>query len=409
METEYNITNSLVPNDDAYWLLNHFSSSISGYILYTHHGNGDGGNSASVATSLCSYYNAVMVEQDLVTDVVAALGGTAGQMLFDARGKDEQWLVSNAAAYGLSKEVAIEQREIFYVQLRGYAVLADAIAFYEPGSVRSSVLNYLEPDSPLLGWANGEESSFVGLTSEAGKFMVPADHAHNLAPLSGIVEESLTQVALADYVVPPVETGVHYVTFVLSDGDNVQWLLGEHAPDSQQRWWSNPNRGSMGVGYGLPPSMIDLSPAALRWYYQNATSNDVFMVGPSGSGYIYPSMYPNAELDLHLNRLNDYMERCDLTLVEVIDFGVLEDTTLWDAYASLDGIIYLEYSSHKEHEGKLRWSRGKPILTPRYIVQYLLDPNKKLSTQSTLSLEIHRLRIRIVLSSSTGGVRTWTI
>lgn len=248
---------------------------------------------------------------------------------------------------------------------------ADAIAFYEPGSVRSSVLNYLEADSPLMGWANGDESSFIGLTSETGRFVVPADHAHNLAPLSGIVEGSLTQVALADYVVPPVETGVHYVTFVLSDGDNVQWLLGEHASDSQQKWWSNPNRGATGVGYGLPPSMIDLSPAALKWYYENATSNDVFMVGPSGSGYMYPSKYPNAELDLHLIRLNDYMERCDLNLVEVIDFGVLDDMALWDKYASLDmldGIIYLEYSSHKAHEGKLRWSRGKPIITPRYIV-----------------------------------------
>lgn len=124
METEYGVTNSLVPNDDAYWLLNHFSSSISGYILYRHHGKGDGGNSASVATSLCSYYNAIMVEEDLVAEVVAALpGGASG--LFDATGYDEQWLVNNAATYGLSKEVAIEQREIFYVQLRGYAVLGE--------------------------------------------------------------------------------------------------------------------------------------------------------------------------------------------------------------------------------------------------------------------------------------------
>ena len=67
---------------------------------------------------------------------------------------------------------------------------ADAIAFYEPGSVRSSVLNYLEADSPIMGWANGDESSFIGLTSETGRFVVPADHAHNLAPLSGIVEGS---------------------------------------------------------------------------------------------------------------------------------------------------------------------------------------------------------------------------
>ena len=96
--------------------------------------------------------------------------------------------------------------------------------------------------------------------------------------------------------------------------------------------------------------MIDLAPAALRWYYETATDNDFFIVGPSGSGYMYPSRYPTAELDLHVSRLNEYMGRCDLGIVEILDFNSLENNDLWDKYtaqSNVDGIIYLEYSNHK--------------------------------------------------------------
>ena len=51
--------------------------------------------------------------------------------------------------------------------------------------------------------------------------MITANHAHNLAPLSGIDEMSLDQVVLGNYVVPPEKSGVHYVIFRLSDEGNV--------------------------------------------------------------------------------------------------------------------------------------------------------------------------------------------
>lgn len=179
---------------------------------------------ANVATSLASYYNAIIVEVDLIPSVEAALGWTPGVWeVFDATGLDEAWLIQNHDQ-DLSREVALEQRPEFYVQLRDYAVLANALMFYDPnlsGTLRTSSLRRLDPDSPVLGWSAGDESTFVGLTSDEARFMVPADHAHNLATLSGMTESSLTQIALSGYVIPPTEP-VHYVTFVLSDGDNVQ-------------------------------------------------------------------------------------------------------------------------------------------------------------------------------------------
>lgn len=122
------------------------------------------------------------------------------------------------------------------------------------------------------------------------------------------------------------------------------------------------------MGWAISPSMIDLAPTVAERYYKDATNRDAFVVGPSGGGYMYPSRYPAAELDQHLNTLNDYMGRMDLGLVEVIDFNAFNNAELWDKYTAqpnVDGIVYLEYSNHKALNGAIKWSNGKPIITPR--------------------------------------------
>ncbi|MDR2885221.1 MAG: hypothetical protein LBU95_00370 [Rikenellaceae bacterium] len=86
----------------------------------------------------------------------------------------------------------------------------------------------------------------------------------------------------------PSETGVHYVTFLLSDGDNIAYDLW-----SLQAFYSNTIRGTIPMGYTITPSMYDLAPpVALRWYYDNMTPKDYFVCGPSGSSYVFPSRMP---------------------------------------------------------------------------------------------------------------------
>ena len=61
-------------------------------------------------------------------------------------------------------------------------------------------------------------------------------------------------------------------------------------------------RGGFNMGWALSPSLADLAPSVLRWYFDTASNGfgkDFFVAGPSGVGYLYPSMYPPADLDLH--------------------------------------------------------------------------------------------------------------
>jgi len=75
--------------------------------------------------------------------------------------------------------------------------------------------------------------------------------------------------------------GVHTVAFVMSDGDNIQWLQGGWRSDE---WYGSPDRGAVPIGWTFAPAMESLAPVILDWAKSNATANDTFVAGPSGAG-----------------------------------------------------------------------------------------------------------------------------
>jgi GxGYxYP putative glycoside hydrolase C-terminal domain/GxGYxY sequence motif in domain of unknown function N-terminal len=270
----------------------------------------------------------------------------------------------------LSHALAVEQKPDFANQMRDYATMAGALLFYDGNSAfRRQVVRDLEPDAATMGWGDASqgENSFVAPSSEAGVRTIAADHARNLAPLSGISLDRVSQ--RADGRVPAAEPGTHHVAFLITDGDNIQWMLGDF--QSSERWYASPLRGTLDLGWAVSPSLVDVAPSVLRWYYDNASAGghqDRFVVGPSGGGYLYPSMYPRGELDLHTSRLATAMDRSDLGVVQIIDFESFDDTALWSTYLKrpeIDGLIYLEYSRYDTHKGRIVWARDKPVVSAR--------------------------------------------
>jgi len=344
---------------DPWELVDHFRPVIQGYLLYA-----DGNDSINAATSLAGVEKALVLEESLLE----AATTHELSLLMDLRDKDESWV---HAEHGerLNPYVAFEQREAFENQLRDYAVLSRGFLFYDGNSaLRDAVIEGLEPDGMTFGWGDASigEDTFVGASSERGVFTVAADHAHNMAPLSGIPSEPLSQ---QTHATPTAEAGVHYAAFLMTDGDNVQWLLGNFQSDS--RWYGSPVRGQFDMGYGIPPVLSVLAPSVMRWYYDNAGTSpgrDFFVVGPSGGGYLYPSLYPPEDLATHVERLAGWMALGDLNLVQILDSQSFESDHLWDTYTAqsqIDGLFYLEYADYSARAGALRWSNGKPVLAPR--------------------------------------------
>ena len=329
---------------------------VDGYLLFR-----QGTASVNVATTLAGLTGAVAIEESL--EATAIRQGL--RKILDVRDKDDRW-VRDHYWHRLRHDVAIEQRADWSERLRDYATMAGAFAFFDGNSAfRAEVVGALDDDATVIGWgdASNGEDAFIGPNSDAGVKAIPADHARNLSVLSGIRADRITQ--RGKVTVPRPDPDAHYVSFLITDGDNIQWMLGDFPTD--RRWFGSPLRGKVDLGWGISPSLVDLAPSVMRWYYDHST-RDRFVVGPSGGGYLYPSRYPRAALDKHTGELAKSMERADLSVVQIIDFDSFPDTGLWSSYLKrpqIDGLIYLEYSRYDSHKGKVVWAEGKPVISAR--------------------------------------------
>ena len=153
------------------------------------------------------------------------------------------------------------------------------------------------------------------------------------------------------------EDGVHYVTFIVSDGDNMQWLLGSNF--TMKNWFGSRYRGNFNLGWSISPSIYNLAPTVFEKYYNSAHSSkykDYFLVPPSGNGYMYPSKYPYEKLSDYTKKLNDYMAEVDQKYVLILDDEAFYKKDLWDKYtcnSNIDALLYLNYDKNNAYDGKI--------------------------------------------------------
>src|SRR5262249_39395680 len=154
------------------------------------------------------------------------------------------------------------------------------------------------------------------------------------------------------------------------DGDNVQWIMANFMGGSEaQSYYSNPNRGRIPFGWGLPvPSLCQLSPRTLAEILAKATPNDDF-IQFHGGGYFYPDLYgksrgDNKALERHAERLRYFM---DLTGIRILAFNFQD----WDGpqamaackilaskLPGLLGILAFQYNPYSAGNGAINWVQG---------------------------------------------------
>jgi hypothetical protein len=346
---------------NAWNLLANFQGLVRGYIRYDYNANT---NSLNAANSLCGPYKAVAVDAS-IENTVRNLGIT--NLIADVSHAGDEFVWTNALPdYNtlLSRRVVTEQKQTIVENLRDYVTMADSFVFYEgDDSFRSSVMGSMAPDAVCLGWGDSE-SVFIGESSAHGVFTCGSDWALDLSTLSSVRDTTICQ---HTYDQPTPGTNVHYVTFLVTDGDNVQWNLG-----GLPAYYDSPARGSFNMGWALSPSLADLAPSVMRWYYDtasNAPGRDFFVAGASGVGYFYPSMFPAQDLPLQANLLDDFMVRSDMNICQILDFGSFGRLDLWNEYLAepaIDGLFYLEYAPYNGAHGAIEWSAGgKPVIGAR--------------------------------------------
>jgi hypothetical protein len=152
---------------------------------------------------------------------------------------------------------------------------------------------------------------------------------------------------------------------VLSDGDNIAFDLW-----TMQATYADPVRGSFDMGYEISPGLVDLAPATMRWYYEKAGSGahrDFFIAGPSGSGYMFPSKMPAADLPPYLDRLDAFLAAGNLNMVAILDRGAVGRMELWNAYLArphIDAVLYFDYDYNTK--GEIAFSpEHEPVIASR--------------------------------------------
>jgi hypothetical protein len=279
-------------------LVKRFQSRLRGVIVT------DPGLPASVNVA----FTAASVENALV--VSPSIAETLGmKTVLDTRGK---W-ATNAEAYSwafdtywprLNHELlaVLDPRTL---SPRDYMVENKGFCFWITGPVDGAdehasptaeavlmerLLARMPVNIPVLGYPYaGEgvgiaETSGVSLFAKFGKYLIATDFDANMSVHSGIPVTSFRQ---AHPPAPKLDQKNVYVSFIVSDGDNLQVYQQHSFPDM----WRSSERGTIPIGWSLSPSAARLVPGIADWFYRAATPNDEFVGAVSGVGYTYPDDY----------------------------------------------------------------------------------------------------------------------
>ncbi|MBC9797100.1 PA14 domain-containing protein [Sinomicrobium weinanense] len=377
------VENAGVIIDDTYYtdfpgLLARFSDRLDGYIL-CHPKD----RSTNAAISLAGVMNAVAIPEDIEQTAIDA-GLTR---LLDVREKDESWVLAN---YGdlFSRTIASYQQssDDRVNHLADYSTYTGAFQFWDDsatGTLADSVYKRMDKGATYFGWGAGEYETVEQLSLHSG-VIHPSDWAPNMSALTNIppVKETFRQKdpVKAFETVPDV----HTVCFVISDGDNVQWLLGSHdSPTS----WNNPNRARVNLGWTTSPALAELAPIVYEKYVDNTLTTpegrNVLIAGPSGRGYHLPGRYPDADLEEECSLLNNYMKRADLRIVNIIDADDSDnDPSAYLKQDNIDALFYYSYgANYTGRQGQIDWYNGKPSIGGRYTLWGTLSSPGSLAEQ----------------------------
>jgi GxGYxYP putative glycoside hydrolase C-terminal domain/GxGYxY sequence motif in domain of unknown function N-terminal len=308
-------------------LLINFRHAIEGMIIY------DPGliDSINIATTMAGQLGGIVVspiqaqslQQAYKLPILADLRAYNWKSRLQAYDWARQNLLPNCSSRvvaGLDPKVAPGVRS-FLVATNAFVYFLDSRNFLpdlfhglqsERGLMQEIFKEY-PPGAVHLGWFI-DEASGVSLTSDAAIAVLASDFFYNLEVWTSVQPATTVRATPLAQTIPTPGAEQVAISFTISDGDNLQYI--QHR---MLRLWQNADRGSFPLGWTISPSLLLAAPSMLEYYYQTASSNDEFIAGPDGAGYMFPSHWPEQELPAFLQRTGQLMKSMDLTELEILD------------------------------------------------------------------------------------------
>lgn len=243
------------------------------------------------------------------------------------------------------------------------------------------VLAWLQPNVPVYGWEQGvSEDQFVARISKSGHPMIPCDWSYNHSLTSLLYTERQQPVQAQSFNPKFIDFGKkrNYVSFFLSDGDNIQWMMQDFATS----FYDVPEAIEVKMSYGLPVSTLSMMAPAQLHNLMNLRRDECSVLEMLGGGYYYIDTYSqnnnrNDNLKVAAERLAVSMRRYHVGLLGVMAMDVKSAASreayqaFVDANDRLEGIIALQYSPYAGGGGEVFWVTNKngydiPVITVRY-------------------------------------------
>ncbi|MCX6362390.1 MAG: GxGYxYP family putative glycoside hydrolase [Armatimonadetes bacterium] len=193
-------------------------------------------------------------------------------------------------------------------------------------AVVEKVLRASRPNIPVAGfWFTGadpgiNEYTGVGMAGETGQYTLVTSLCGNISLLSGVKVDwpaavRRYQARLDERAAPALDRSKIYVCFEFTESGDSPFYL-QHV---QWKQWQDPQRGKLPFNWNVGPAVLDLAPAIMERFYDDATPNDFFFVALSGAGYNHPyrNLFakvkePERAWSEYLRQTRDYMRRMGL-------------------------------------------------------------------------------------------------
>jgi alpha-mannosidase len=331
-----------------------FRKDIIGYVIYS-----EKTDSQNVAATIAGVEGYILLEEKQLRYLKKS-----NLPFIDARELDYKFMLEHYQE-DLNFEVIIQQAPIYC----GLYDLGIALRGVYTSNIKTELIDLgvkLKKDTPVLGWVPDDEVIGVTYLSSVDCNMIASNHSLNTT----VFLQRNSVVFPANNVTNQKENEKkHYITFVLSDGDNVQWMMGDYYQN--HRTYGHPLRGRIPFGWSISPSMVDLAPEIMLEYYKNKKSLDYMTSGVSGAGYMYPDQYSQEALEMFLDRTEYYFKKLGIEYLAILgtrDFD--DDKSCLEAYARREQIkgafLYANFDRYKGYDGKIWWYKDKPFVSARY-------------------------------------------
>lgn len=243
------------------------------------------------------------------------------------------------------------------------------------------ILQWLKPNAPVLGWEpNVGEDKFVNPVSLSGHTMIPCDWSYNHS-LTSLVYKERQKATLAKVINPAnidYSKKKNYVSFFLSDGDNVQWMMQLFC----DKYYNVPEASEVKMTFGLPVSTLSMMAPDWSFALLDRQNENTSIMEMLGGGYYYVDTYSqNANRQENIKtvaeRLSHHMKQHRIKLLAVmakdIDSEYAKEAyrAYIEANNQLEGIVALQYSPYAAGAGEIFWFKNSdgydiPVVTTKY-------------------------------------------